>query len=33
MTLLSTLGSDLRGPTAFGERDTLLDCINAIVLE
>ena len=21
MTLLSTLGADLRGPTAFGERD------------
>ena len=33
MTLLGTLGVDLYGPTAFGERDTLLDWFNAIVLE
>ena len=33
MTLLSTLGVDLCGPTAFGECDPLLDYFNAIVLE
>ena len=27
MTLLGTLGVDLCGPTAFGERDTLLGLI------